>query len=779
MRLGHGLGRIGAKLRFKGIVQGVGFRPFLYNLATGHRIVGYVRNLGDAGVEAHVEGDRDRVEAFIQGLRTKSPPVCEVADLRVEFADCLEKFHEFTIYASDRRRPSFGSMIPPDIGICPQCIDDVLDQASRWYSYPFTCCASCGPRFTAVFDLPYDRGRTNMMPFRMCPSCGGEYEDPKDRRFHAQGICCSSCGPKIRLHDRTGALVEERQPLKEASHLLDEGAVIAVKGIGGIHVAASATQDKPLLKIRLRKRKPFQPFAVMSPDIDRVREFAYASDLEAQILQDWRRPIVALAKLPNNALSDQVAPGLDTLGVMLPYTGIHLLLTHYCQSPALVMTSGNISGLPMAIANDEGAHQLSDVVDYFLLHDREIVSRCDDSVVRVLGSVSTFIRRSRGFVPTPIEVPLTARTDVMGVGAEFRTVGSILHGTQCYLTQHIGDVDTLETMMFLQDALQHMMRLTGVSCHDLVVVHDAHPRYLTSKMAKDLSEKWNGTTLSVQHHHAHAASLMADNAIAPDESIVAIAADGVGYGINGEAWGGEVLVASYADFERVGHLAKQPMPGGDICAKFPLRMCAAILAEHLDDNNVRSILLSKEGRGSLGETDLDRIGAQLKNDVTITRSSSTGRVLDAMAAGAGICLERTYEGEPAMRLEAVAATGNDASPLPMRDLIVRQGSILTVDTTALLLEALLAIGRNSVPDACASFQNAVAEALADVAISVAKERDIQRVGITGGVAVNAKIVETTRRCVEREGLRFLQHRRVPPGDGGISLGQAVVAASRL
>lgn len=760
-------------------MQGVGFRPFLYNLATRHGVVGYVRNLGDAGVEVHIEGDRNRIEGFIRELRTKSPPVCQVADLQVELTGCSENFHEFTIYASDRRRPSSGSMIPPDIGICQQCVDDVLDQKSRWYSYPFTCCASCGPRFTAVFDLPYDRDRTNMMSFPMCPSCCEGYEDPKDRRFHAQGICCSSCGPKIRLYDRTGAPAEESQALKEASHLLDEGEVLGVKGIGGIHVAASATQDKPLLKIRMRKRKPFQPFAVMSRDIDRVREFAHVSDLEAQLLQDWRRPIVALRKLPNNSLSDQVAPGLDTVGVMLPYTGIHLLLTHHCESPALVMTSGNISGLPMAIGNDEAIHQLSDVVDYFLLHDRGIISRCDDSVVRVLGSIPTFIRRSRGFVPTPIDVPVTAQSDVMGVGAELRTVGSVLHGSQCYLTQHIGDVDNLETMIFLQDALQHMLRLTGVSCEDLIVVHDAHPRYLTSKMAKDLSEKWNGRTLSVQHHHAHAASLMADNTIPPDESIVAIAADGVGYGTNGEAWGGEVLVASYADFERVGHLTKQPMPGGDMCTRFPLRMCAAVLAEHLDDNNVRSILLSKKGRGSLGEADLDRMEAQLKSGVTVTWSSSTGRVLDAMAAGAGVCLERTYEGEPAMRLESVAAAGSAASLISIRDLIVRQGRVLTVDTTRLLLEALLAIGRISVSDACASFQHALAKALAGIAISVAKERGIRQVGITGGVAVNASIVETTRQCVEEEGLVFLQHGRVPPGDGGISLGQAVVAASML
>lgn len=760
-------------------MQGVGFRPLLYNLAVRHKIVGYARNMGDAGVEVHVEGDDPRVNEFINELRTGSLPICQVADLQIELTKPSGSFHEFTIYPSDRRRASSGSTIPPDIGICEQCADDILDRASRWYLYPFTCCASCGPRFTATLDLPYDRDRTNMTNYALCPDCRKEYEDPTDRRFHAQGICCPTCGPKVALHDRTGVIVEESQPLREAARLLDEGAVLGVKGIGGIHIAASATQDKPLLKIRTRKRKSFQPFALMSRDVKKAREFACVSDLEAQLLQDWRRPIVCLRKLPDNILSHQVAPGLDTVGVMLPYTGIHLLLTYYCQTPALVMTSGNVSGLPMAIINNQGIQQLSDVVDYFLLHDRAIVSRCDDSVIKVLGKDPTFVRRSRGFVPIPIEVPLVARSNVIGVGAELRTVGSILHRSQCFLTQHIGDVDNLETMIFLEDALQHMLTLMGLSHEGLAIVHDAHPKYLTSRLARDLSEKWNSRTMPVQHHHAHAASLMADNATQVEECIVAIVADGVGYGTDGDVWGGEVLVASYRDFERVGHLARQPMPGGDICTIFPLRMCAAMLAKYLDDSKVRSILLSKKGRGSLGEADLDRMEAQLGNGVATSWASSAGRALDAMAAGAGICLERTYEGEPAMRLEAAAAQGNVVTLLPVRDLIVRRGDVLTVDTARLLLEALLAIGRISLSDACASFQYALARALADIAIEVAGKRGINRVGMTGGVAVNTAIVETTRQCVEREGLIFLQHRQVPPGDGGMSLGQAVVGASRL
>ena len=735
--------------------------------------------MGDAGVEVHVEGNRCNIERFILDLKSHAPPVSEVADVQVEWTDCSGDFHEFSILASDEQRSPLGSMIPPDIGLCDRCTEDILNMRSRWNLYPFTCCASCGPRFTAVLQLPYDRDRTNMLPFPMCPNCLREYEDARDRRFHAQGVCCHSCGPKITLHDRSGRLIDEVGALEKTSHLLDEGAIIGVKGIGGIHVAASAVRDDALLRIRRRKHKPSQPFAVMSRSLDTIREFAYVSDSEAQLLGGWRRPIVLLRKRRDHGLSDLVGPGLDTVGAMLPYTGIHLLLTEFCRSPALVMTSGNISGLPMAIAKDQAIQELSDVVDYFLFHDREIVARCDDSVVRLLSEVPTLIRRSRGFVPTPIAVPLKAEANIIGVGAELRLVGSVLRGDQCYLTQHIGDVDNLETMVFLQDALEHVLGLAGIPHNGLTVSHDAHPRYLTSKLAKDLARDWSGKTVWVQHHHAHAASLMAENMVPADESIVAVAADGVGFGLDGDVWGGEILVASYASFERVGHLARQPMPGGDACAIFPLRMCAAMLSPYLDDKRVRSILLSKKGRGALKEDDLDRLEAQLRGGLGVSWTSSTGRVLDAMAAGTGVCLERTYEGEPAMRLEAVAGEGNPEDPSSVPSLLVRDGGVTVVDTTRMLLETLLAIGRISIADACASFQQSLAGALGHAATEAARDRGISQVGVTGGVAVNIRIVETIKRCVEEAGLDFLQHRLVPPGDGGISLGQAVVAASKL
>ncbi len=769
--------KTGAKLRFRGIVQGVGFRPFVYNLALRDGLFGYVRNLGDAGVEAHIEGNRPMVENFIRKLRTESPPVCQITDLHVELVKYSGKFHEFTIYSSDRIRSFSGSMIPPDIAICDKCVNEVLEPTSRWHLYPFTCCASCGPRFAAVMEPPYDRDRTNMGTFPMCSVCLTEYRHSEDRRFHAQGICCSSCGPHVTLCDKTGRSIEEDHPLEEAARLLSEGAVIGVKGMGGIHVSASVICDDALLRIRTRKRKPFQPFAVMSRDLVEVHKFAHLSELEEHLLEDWRRPIVTLRKLDDCHLSTFVSPGLDTIGVMLPYTGIHLLLSHFSKDPALVMTSGNITGLPMATSNSEGIRQLSDIVDYFILHDREIVARCDDSVLRVLGEVPTLIRRSRGYVPVPVEVPFMSQIDVVGIGAELRSTGSVLHGNQCYLTQHIGDVDRLEALNFLEDAVKHLIRLVGVSYQGSVVAHDAHPGYLSSRLAKDLSKSWGSKSIPIQHHHAHGVSLMAENSVPMEESIVAIAADGVGYGLDGDIWGGEVLVTSYRDFERVGHLARQPMPGGDACTRFPLRMCAAMLVDYLDDNRVRSMILSHKGIGTLSEEDLLRLRAQVENDSALSWTSSTGRVLDALAAGTGICLHRTYEGEPAMMVEAVSEGGKPETSYSISDLVVERRGIPTVDTTKLLLEAILSIERMPLSDICASLQQHLSKALTSIAIDAAKSRGIRRVGVTGGVAVNSRIVETMRKCVQEQELEFLQHRLVPPGDGGLSLGQAAIAAS--
>jgi hydrogenase maturation protein HypF len=437
------------------------------------------------------------------------------------------------------------------------------------------------------------------------------------------------------------------------------------------------------------------------------------------------------------------------------------------------MTSGNFKGIPMSITEAEASRHLGKVADYFLTHDRKIVARCDDSVLRIVDGEPSFLRRSRGWVPEAIDMPVRSAGLVLGLGAELRLVGALLVGSQCYLTQHIGDGENLETIDFMQDALRHMALLTGTELKGAIVARDSHPQYLTSRVAADWVDEVGGREVSVQHHHAHLASLMAEHGIAKDEPIVGVAADGAGYGGEGEIWGGEVLVCSYEAFERVGHLENQPMPGGDLCTKYPLRMCAAMLRDHLDEQKIREALLSRSGLGSLTERDLANLEEQLNRGVNIMWTSSLGRALDAMSAATNTCLFRTYEGEPAMRLEAIASGYKRDSSFPK--VLIKSGNV--VDTTSFLYETMMLSDGMSKMDACGRYQEGLASALAQIAVEEAAARGISTIGLSGGVAINAIVVDCFTRTVSGKGLRVLRHRKVPCGDGGIALGQVAVASA--
>ncbi len=753
-------------------MQGVGFRPFILRLARRSRIAGYIRNTGDAGVEAILEGTEQDITTFIEALEHGAPPICAIRNIQVQKLPYSRgAFDSFRIYESTRDRRSTESTLPPDIGICEQCSTDIIGgSGSRWQGYPFTCCASCGPRFTAVSALPYDRERTNMKSFPLCHNCMREYSDIGDRRLHAQGICCQSCGPSVYLCDKGGQRIEGVAPLQEAARLIDEGALVAIKGIGGVHLSCRTTCDVPLRRLRESKRRSWQPFAVMVSSVLKVREFAEASSIEEQWLTSWRRPVVILRKHKEYSLSDLVAPGLDTIGVMLPYTGIHLLLTQYSREYALVMTSGNVSGLPMAVTNEDAVRHLGRLVDYFVLHDREIIARCDDSVMRVFGQQPTFIRRSRGWVPEPIEIPWASNSPVIGVGAELRVVGALASGKRCYLTQHIGDTDNLETIDFLRDAVEHIAGLADVKLDEAIVSRDLNPQYLSSRFADEFAERMGRSTVRVQHHHAHVASLMAEQKIPRDESVVGVVVDGAGYGNSGDIWGGEVLVCSYDSFERVGHLASHPMPGGDLCTRYPLRMCAAMLRQYLDEPHIRKLILSKTGEGSLAESDLARLEVQLESGFNLPWTSSAGRALDAFSAITGTCVVRTYEGEPAMRLEALAPRWSEATNTPRPEV---SGNV--VDTSGFLYELLTSWNEMSVVEASYCYQRGLVRALTQIAVDEAKRRGIDAVAITGGAAVNTIIIRAAEELVLENDLKFLRHQLVPCGDGGLALGQVCVA----
>lgn len=761
-------------IRVAGTVQGVGFRPFVYRTAVKFRLQGYVTNLEDATVEIVVEGKEEDIKGFIRALKEDAPKVAMVQEVRTDWGNYSGRFRKFEIKKSQRKRVLLGFMIPPDIGLCSECKSDIVNHGRRWYRYPFTCCAQCGPRFTAVYESPYDRIRTNMRDFPLCKRCRGEYENPADRRFHAQGICCPTCGPSMALYTADGDKVKTKDPFREAARLLDEGYVVAIKGIGGIHLATKTTEDKCVERLRKKRNRPYQPFAVMSPNIETVKTYAIVGIEEEKLLTSWQKPILLLTKSPAYYLSDLISPGLDTIGVMLPYTGIHFLLFQFVREPALVMTSGNDPGIPMAISSNEAFKTIGKMTDYFLLHNREIVNRCDDSVIRVINGTPTFLRRSRGYVPSPIKVPTpNEEVTAIAVGAELRNAGAIIYRGNAYLTQHIGDADNLETRDHLDQSLKHLSQLLEIKGNPDVIACDMHPRYVTSRLAHEISQEKGVKLVKIQHHHAHITALMAENMIPPDQPIIGISMDGVGYGPDGTIWGGEILETTYSTYVRLGHLRLQPMPGGDLCTYYPVRMLVSILGTVLSEKEVRDITARHAKYGlKHGLSELHAIINQIKNPL-IPQTTSSGRFLDAVSAAMGLCYKRTYEGEPAMKLEAAADQG-DASKVKLAPQIIKKGDSYEMDTSQLLSD-IAALRYHHVPDVCAAAQHAFAIGMAEMAVQIAMDRGISTVGISGGVAVNVQITRDIEYHIRNHGLHVIRHSKVPPGDGGVSLGQGVSA----
>lgn len=762
-----------------GLVQGIGFRPFVYRLAVKNGLKGNVLNLGDAGVRIDVNGEERDIRRFLKELRVSKPPLASYTSIGVNWQDYSDSFTGFDIVESDARgKGAKFSLIPPDISICDPCLQDIFDPRRRHFAYPFTSCAICGPRFTTITDLPYDRERTTMVDFPLCSECRREFTDPADRRFNAQTICCPDCGPRMELCDNVGRLIEGEDPIEAAAKLLDEGFIVAIKGIGGIHIAVKATDDAPVLRLRRRRRKPNKPFAVMSPDIEAIKRFARVSNTEASLLTSYARPIVALGKREPFPLSEHIAPGLHTVGVMLPYSGIHYLLFRYSKEPALVMTSANLPDQPMVISNKVALDRIRHISDYFLLHDREIWSRCDDSVIKVVDDEPYFLRRSRGYSPIPILLPFHYNGNIVAVGPELSSTASVLKEGGCYLTQHIGDVNSVETLGFLDQAIRNLLKLLRVG-ELRAVACDMHPLFSSRRIAEELTRKFHCPLVEVQHHHAHLAKLMVEGGVSVDQKVVGIVCDGVGYGLDGTPWGGEILVGDYRDFARLGHLEAQPMPGGDLCAYNYGRMLQGVLYGNLDDEELREFLAARCLPGFAGgKKEVDIVFEQIKREINTPFTTSTGRLLDAASCLLGICYRRTYEGEGAIKMEARAVNGDSKKvDLPRR--VEKVDGRLVLKTSPMMMEMLnkLQEGCRS-EDLAASFQEALAKGLASIAIKVADTNGLGKIGFTGGVAYNQAMTSTIKSEVENEGYEFLRHRLVPCGDGGISLGQAVVAAVR-
>ncbi len=762
-----------ARVHVSGIVQGVGFRPFVYKLATSLNLTGYVINLGDAGVEIFIEGEEEKIKSFLNLLHDQKPPTSYIEDVIVQWFPYKGRFSTFSIRRSSKIAKGEMSIIPPDVGICDECVRDILNPSSRYYLYPFTNCSVCGPRFTVICDLPYDRDRTSMVDFPLCNDCLKEYQDPNDRRYHAQGICCPNCGPKIFLYSIDGELVNTPDPIFEAAKLLREGFIIGVKGLGGFHIASKTTDDDVVLKLRRRRKRPSQPFAVMSPNIDTVKTFAVISPIEEKLLTSYIRPIILLQKSDNYFLSKWISPGLHTIGVMLPYTGIHLLLLSFSREPALIMTSGNLPGEPMVISNSEAFKKLENIVDYLLIHNRRIINRCDDSVLRVTSKLPVMIRRSRGYVPVPVKLPLGNKLNILAMGGEEFVTGALLKENKCYITQHIGDTDRLTTLTFLESALNFIIKITRTSEIHYVSC-DLHPMFSSRRLAAKYCKKFSAELIPVQHHIGHFASLMADSKIPVNEPSVCIVIDGYGYGLDGQAWGGEILAYKNKKFFRVGHLEYVPLLGGDLATKYPAYILAGMLTKVYSKDFVFNFLTKNVIAGfKHGEKGILLALEQLERKFNITYTSSMGRILDAFSALFGICYHRTYEGEPAMKFESFAWKAHNKSPLDITVPIKWENGEYLILTTELLKQIieLMNSKKYSLELLAKSVHIALGKSLAEVATKVAERLNASNIGVSGGAAVNEFLVSSIKKIVEERGFNLIRHVTVPPGDGGLSLGQ--------
>ena len=743
------------------MVQGVGFRPFVHRLAVRHRLAGWVRNVAGT-VEIHVEGDADELGAFEAALRNEAPPVSRIETLHAESSRTLGA-DEFRIAEStdaDGNRP-----VPPDVAICPQCEAELRDPAGRRYRHPFITCTDCGPRYTVIDSLPYDRERTSMAVFPMCEDCRAEYETPADRRHHAETIACNHCGPSVWLAGADGvSLVCGDAAIREAASLLIAGRIVAVRGVGGFHLACDATNDAAVRRLRERKHRDAKPLAVMVSSLDEARLIATVSSAEARLLVGPERPIVLLRARRENGVAASVAPGLDWVGVMLAYAPLHHLLLDLVSRP-LVMTSGNLSYEPIAIVNDEAFARLTGIADVFLLHDREILSRVDDSVVRVVDDTPVLMRRSRGYAPLPLRIPVASTEPLVAVGPHLKNTFTLARGDHAYVSPHIGDLETVESLAHFRSALERFRDLFRIEPR--VAVRDLHPGYMSTRIAAELGLE---TEIAVQHHHAHVAAVMAEHGII--EPVIGVALDGTGYGDDGHIWGAEVLVADLLGYKRRAHLAYAPLPGGDAAAREPWRVAAGYAA--LAPAAAPAFALAFEG---ISDEQRAIVARQVERRLNTPLASSMGRLFDAAAAVLGVRRGMSYEGQAAMELESLAGS-RAAEPfeVPIRD----DGGALLMDPVPLLAE----LGRRrqrgeDVRTLAGRFHESVIDAIVQVVARVAESEHVRTVALGGGSFQNARLLAGVRQRLADGGLRVLVPRHLGPNDGAISYGQAAVAAALL
>jgi hydrogenase maturation protein HypF len=735
----------------------------VFRLAARHHLAGWVRNT-PAGVILEAEGTAEELERFLQALTAEAPPLAVISAFR---SRQLQHAGE----SAFRILPSEGGenliQIAPDGDVCGDCLTELFTPTDRRYRHPFISCTNCGPRFSIITGIPYDRPQTTMARFPLCGACRAEYEDPSDRRFHAQPIACPACGPRVRLVDRDGRplAAEGEGSLTAAVAMLGEGRVVAIKGLGGFHLAADPFNDATVSTLRARKHRDEKPFALMAPTLEAVRRLARCDALEERLLAGVERPIVLLPRRDGTGLSPRVAPSNGYLGMMLPSTPLHhLLLRDHLR--ALIMTSGNLSDEPILHRDDEALARLGGIADAFLTHDREIFSRSDDSLVRVFQGGPLFLRRSRGWVPRAVTLP-RGQESVLAVGAELKNAICLTRGDRAFLSQHIGDLANSATQLSLEETAAHLAGILEIAPQ--VVAHDLHPDYLSTRFAERFA---NARRVGVQHHHAHMASCMAENRL--EGEVIGVVFDGAGFGPDGKVWGGEFLLGSYASFRRMGQLREVRLPGGDAAAREPYRMAISHL---FDVRGAKLFELPLPCLEQVVPTERKLFSAMLARGINSPFTTSCGRLFDAVAALLGLRFVNTYEGQAAIELEGVAEGAEPSGHYPFAVDDASGSCILDFRPTIAAIVDDLAAGR-ATPPMARRFHDTVAAAASDVCARIRAVSGADRVVLSGGVFQNKLLTEGLHALLAAQGFRVFTHRLVPPNDGGLALGQAAVAGHR-
>ena len=772
------------KITLNGVVQGVGFRPFVYRLANFLGLKGYIFN-STQGVVIEIQGERSSTKEFLHRLKKDAPPISFITNEEVEILP-EKKFHKFEIRDS-RRESEKNILVSPDIATCNKCFQELFDTADRRFHYPFINCTDCGPRFTIIQDLPYDRPRTTMQKFKMCTNCQGEYENPMTRRYHAQPNACPKCGPTVTLisggkpprfasqNEAGGGSNLSRfrhrgeRAVFQAAALIEKGYILAVKGIGGYHLICDAQNSASVKKLRERKKRPFKPFAIMSLDINKIARYCHINNDDKKLLEDPRRPIVLLRKKSNNLVSKFVSPNNNYFGVMLPYAPIHHLLLSYCSTLSIVATSANLADEPLIINDREALQSLSGIADYFLIHNRDIHNRCDDSITQIVDGSSVMLRRARGYVPLPIFLtPIHKnKIHVLGCGAELKNTFCLVKSNYGFISQHIGDLKNLETFEFYKTQIESFKKLFAVKPG--IVVHDIHPDYLSTKYA--IGQK-DCRVIGVQHHHSHIASAMAENGL--NKKVIGVAFDGIGYGLDGNIWGGEFFIADYNNFRRIGQLKYVPMPGGDRATEEPYRMAISYLYD-VFGQDVKKLKIDFLKR--IKPKSLNLILNMIDKNVNCPLCSSMGRFFDGISSLLGICDISTYEGQAAVELQTAAE--KECQSIPPRQSyeykIIEQNGTWIVEPFLIVRDVVRDLQKKISKEVIAAkFHRVIAVIVLDVCGRAKNRFGINDVVLSGGVFQNKLLTEITSGILRENDFSVYTNHEVPPNDGGISLGQAAI-----